>query len=126
VNVREVSWVFDDPPARSGPFSVTVTAQGTEDSSRVALSDHTALGLSNSQYFAGVRLRSTGELDLVTTVDHAASYAPVSGEWLLDGAASEFEVRLTVLSGEAPFGSGTENAGSWLSLSSDRVFWMSS
>lgn len=126
VNVREASWFFNDPPSQSGPFSVTVTASNVPGSDRVALSDHTILGMSNSQYFAGVRLRSTGELDIVTTANHAANYSPVSGEWLLDGSASDFEVRLTVVSGDSPFGGGTENPGSWLSLSSDRVYWMNS
>lgn len=112
--------------AESPPSNVLEVEIPAPSPPRVALSDHVIVGSDNSQFFAGVRLRSTGELDLVTTVNHAADYAPVTGEWLLFGEGSEFEVRLTVLSGSQPFGTGTESPNQWLSLDEHRVFWMSS
>lgn len=49
------------------------------------------------------------------------SYSAISGEWLLAGSASDFEVRATLNSGTTP--SGT--LGSWVALSTTRTWELS-
>lgn len=65
---------------------------------------------------AGVRLRNTGDCEGVS--DNVDEF-----DWLVFGSAADFEVRLTVTTGDGPDSGPT--TGTWLTLSTTRTWSMS-
>lgn len=86
----------------------------------VALTDHTVTGTGTASVdiaSATFRLKLDGTAEMVETDGLGGSTTtPISGEWLLSGSASDYQARMTTVSGT--LSSGT--AGSWLALSSTR------
>lgn len=68
---------------------------------------------------AGFRLASTGDILGAETSNISPSFLIDEGDWLVSGAASDYEVRATLDSGALT--SGT--TGSWLALSTTRTWY---
>lgn len=82
---------------------------------RVALTNHTSDGQATEPANADAyfRLLATGVAQSEGTNFGTTNY---SGEWLLSGAAGDYDCRMTTVSGTLSGGT----AGSWLNLATDR------
>lgn len=90
----------------------------------VALTDHLIDSTSNAVIFSGFRMGADGSLNLITNLDDTTSQSQsIVGEWrLLPG---DYEVRVTVSSGDDPFSFSSDNdaLSTWLELDVDRLWW---
>lgn len=85
----------------------------------VAISDQSIADgvLAPSDAFAAYRIKAVGTATRV----QGSSETSITGEWLVSGAAADYEVRATLFSGDTPTGT----LGTWLSTSTDREWSLS-
>lgn len=86
---------------------------------RVAITDQTETkgSLDPADARAGYRLLNTGSAESGTG-EGSISYSAISGEWLVSGSASGYDVRATLNSGSLDTGT----TGSWLNLGTSRAW----
>jgi hypothetical protein len=82
--------------------------------------DRQSTKVSPTDAAAGFRLHSDGTIDATPNSSTSLSYSEDLGSWLIKGAASDYEARLTSSGPDAFSG---QAAGSWLSLGTTRDWY---
>lgn len=101
--------------------TVVLTATYTGGGSTVQLSNQTWNNLSaTAPAHSGYKLDSTGKLYRCQTDGGSPTWTYQSYDWLISGAAADYDVRFTQASGDAPDMSGSASIGVWLSLGTSR------
>lgn len=95
-------------------LQLTLTAEGGGGGARVLVTNQN-IQSSGTGNAAGYRLNSSGAAQKDAGV---GSYSDISGEWMLSGAAADYESRFTETSGTVSTGS----VGTWQALSSSRTW----
>ena len=85
----------------------------------VAISDQNTMVFDASSATAGYRLDSDSS---AYRTNSSGTYVAIGGEWRLQGVVADYEARATLVSGSSPTGT----LGSWLALSSDRTWSITS